>query len=365
MDIRRVKKIFKKDALDLLRTRGRVIALFLFPMMMIFFFGVGFSGQVSGIDTLVVTENQNATDTIAFQNAMISSGENSDLFEVHVNSELGLIEAKELMEKGEYDAVVYVPESFSIKNLESGKISVLVDPTKSQQVRASVMEGVKNIADRLQGGLPPVKASEQYGDLDYIDFLAPAIIVLTIFFGAAQGTGRALAGEKEEGTLDRLAMTPASANDIIAGKTTFAIATQLIRSVIIILFISLLFGVAMNGSWALVGIIVLLMTIASVGIGLVLSAIAENETTYSEISMMVILPAMFVSGVFFPISAMPNLVQYIAYLYPLSYANNAIRRVMLLGSGIGGIAQNLLILAIFAIGLYFLGVWLFNRTARR
>lgn len=375
MDLEKVKEIFKKDGFDLVRTRGRLIALFLFPMLMIFFFGAGFSGHISGVDTLMINNADNSHSGAAIQKAMEAAEKRSDFFNFDFSTGLTQEEAIKKVETGKYGAVVFVPENFTIstsagtvgppsRNGSGESIEVIVDPTKSQQLRSAVLEGVETTVNSLQGGTPPVEASDAYGDFEYMDFLAPAIIVMTIFFGAGQGTGRALAGEKEEGTLDRLAMTPTSANEIIAGKTSFAVATQLIRAVIIISAVSLIFGVAMNGSWVLVGLIALLLTIASVGIGLSLSAVAEDESTYAEMSMMIILPAMFVSGIFFPVAAMPSWIQPISHIYPLTYANNAIRKVMLMGSGIGGIMQNLLILAFFAVALYSLGVFLFNRTAR-
>lgn len=364
MNFRRIKIIFKKDLLDLVRTRPRLIAIFLFPLLMIFFFGSGFSGQITGADALVVGENvnnlQGAGAAKQLESAMKMAGKRSDLFDFTVNDEISRDEAVDQMEQGKYDAIIFIPQGFPSKNVE-----VLVNPARSQLTRAAIERGVEKMVGKVTGGLPPVEASKEYGDLEYIDFLAPAIIVMTIFFGAGQGTGRSLAGEKEEGTLDRLAMTPASANDIVGGKTLYSMVTQLIRGIIIVLAVILLFHVTMNGSWFLVGTIILLMTAASVGIGLALSALAEDESTYAEMSMMVILPAIFVTGIFFPVSAMPSWIQPISYIYPLTYANNAIRQVMLLGTGLRGIGHNLLILTFFAVGLYLFGAWLFNRTARR
>lgn len=177
----------------------------------------------------------------------MASEDQSNLFGVTVNNSLTRKEAQGLVEQGKYDTLVFVPRDFNLSS-EGGKLKVLVDPAKSQQLGGAVLEGIRGVVARLQGGATPVEASEPYGDLRYIDFLAPAIIVMTIFFRAGQGTGRALAGEKREGTLDRLAMTPASANDIVAGKTTYAVSVQLIRAFIIILAISFIFNVAMNGS---------------------------------------------------------------------------------------------------------------------
>lgn len=363
MDFRRVKAVFQKDALDLIRTRPRLIAMLFFPLLMVFFFGVGFGGEISGVDTLVVGETMDnghlGSGARQIETAMIHAENHSELFRVEVNNQIDYSSTVRMIERGEYDAVVYIPKGYPSEN-----VKVLVDPTESQQTISAVHQGVRNVLTSVRGGMPPVEAAGAFGDLDYIDFLAPAIIVMTIFFGAGQGTGRSIAGEKEEGTLDRLAGTPASANDIIAGKTAFAMITQLIKGLIIVLAVTFIFHVTMNGSWLWVGLIILLMTAASVGVGLSLSAMAEDESTYAEMSMVVILPAMFVSGVFFPVSAMPFWIQPISYIYPLTYANNAIRQVMLVGSGMESIMSDILILIGMAVGLYFLGVYFFNKTTR-
>lgn len=364
MKLRNVWKIFKKDLLDLIRTRARLIALFLFPLLMIFFLGAGFGGEVSGIETIVTAENEESESAQQLIQALEMTGENAGMFDIVEKHHLTEEEARREMER-DYHAMIYIPSDYDLNDPESDKVRVLSNPEQGQQVEAAIMDAVGSIMSNLRGGSLPREAARPYGDLNYIDFLAPAIIVMMIFFGAGQGTGRALAGEKEEGTLDRLAMTPASAKDIIAGKTLYATGVQLVRSLIIILAVIFLFGVTMNGSWLLVGLIVVLMAIASVGLGLFLSAISEDEASYSEISMLVVPPAIFVTGIFFPVSAMPSFLQFIAYIYPLTYANTAIRRVMLLGAGIGDVGVNLLILAIFAVVLYFVGVFLFDYTARR
>lgn len=363
MNLRKITKIFKKDALDLLRSKGRLLALFLFPMLMIFFFGFGFGGQISGVG-VVVTAEKKTPSANAVQQAMVSSQDKSDFFQVTTKN-ITKQEARHLVEEGKYDAMIYIPSDFSLKaSAPPNKIQVFVSPANSPQLRSAVMEGIKKVVGNLRGETSSVEEAGFYSNLEYMDFLAPAVIVLTIFFAAGQGTGRALAGEKEEGTLDRLAMTPTSAKEIVAGKTIYTVIVQLIRAAIIIAAITFFFGVVMNGSWLLVALIVLLLTIASVGIGLILSAISEDESTYSELSMMTILPAMFVTGVFFPVASIPAWIRPIAYIYPLTYANNAIRQVMLIGATLGEVAHNLIILIAFAIGLYLIGSWLFNKTAR-
>jgi ABC-2 type transport system permease protein len=98
-----------------------------------------------------------------------------------------------------------------------------------------------------------------------------------------------------------------------------------------------------------------------VGFGMMFSATAKTQEDYIQIIMPIAMPMMFISGVFFPIETMPWVLQKLAYILPLTYANDAFRAVMLKGVGIGGIAIDLLVLIGFTLVFFAIGVARFNR----
>jgi ABC-2 type transport system permease protein len=202
-----------------------------------------------------------------------------------------------------------------------------------------------------------------YGKLAYLDFLTPAVIALTVFFGTVQSTGYAIAGERQDGTIVRILMTPISRGAVILGKTVNQLILQLIRAVILILGASIILGVTMNGSWLLVALVLIIFTFGAVGLGIAISAISEDMTSFQQLSLFFTLPSMFATGVFYPLSSVPDWMRWIAYTMPLTYANDAMRIIMVKGQGLSFIAHDLIILLIFAFFYFALGVYLFRREA--
>lgn len=174
-------------------------------------------------------------------------------------------------------------------------------------------------------------------------------------------TSYAVAGEREDGTIIRILMTPVSRGAVIFGKTIHQLFLQLARAVILILAAILIFGVKMNGSWLLVALILVIFTFGAVGMGIAISAKSEDMTSFQQISMLFTLPSMFATGVFFPLDSIPDWMRWIAYLIPLTYANDAMRIVMIKGQGISAIAGDLIILLLFSIIIFAVAIRIFRR----
>ena len=158
-------------------------------------------------------------------------------------------------------------------------------------------------------------------------------------------------------------MTPVSKRSVILGKTLYQLILQLARAVILIFAAFAIMGFKMNGSWLLVALVLVIFTLGGVGLGIVMSAIADDMESFFQLNMLFTLPSMFVTGVFFPLSSIPDWMRYIAYLLPLTYANNAMRAIMIKGQGLNAISTDLIILSLFALITFTAGVRLFRREA--
>ncbi len=190
-----------------------------------------------------------------------------------------------------------------------------------------------------------------------IDYLIPAIIALTIFQGAVMGMGRAIAGEKREGSLTRVFLTPTSNATIILGTLLFYILFEIFRSSFLILIAQSTFHVRIEGSLLSIFVIVLVYAGVSTAIGMVISTLAKTEQQYMGLSMLVSMPTIFLAGVFFPIQAMPKLFQTMAAFLPVTYAAEALRGVMVKGFSLWGVLTPVLILCLFlavTVGVVFL-----------
>lgn len=182
-----------------------------------------------------------------------------------------------------------------------------------------------------------------------IDFLIPSIIALTIFQGAVMGMGRAIAGEKREGSLTRVFLTPTSNATIIIGTLLFYILFEMFRSTFLIIVSIVFFHISIEGSLLAIGLILVIYAGVSTAMGMILSSMVKTEQQFMATAMLISMPSMFLSGVLFPLQAMPKVMQILAQFLPVTYAGEALRGVMIKGFSIGMIAYPLFILLIFLV----------------
>ncbi len=359
--------IMVKEFKQLFRKKVLIVPLFVFPIVMIVFFGYGMGGTVNHVSLLVVND-----DMGTFSNSLVNElgtfiPRDSDvkMFEITYTKDMGQSEAEAKINAGEYKAVLLIPADYS-DSLAKNEKATLTLLTDQSDITSSgiIVETMKQILAKSQAGSPIILiVPEIYGSLKYIDFLTPAVIALTVFFGTVMSTGYAVAGEREDGTIVRILMTPVSRGAVIFGKTMHQLILQLARAVILIIGAILIFGVTMNGSWLLVALILVIFTFGAVGMGIAISAKSGDMTSFQQISMLFTLPSMFATGVFFPLSSVPDWMRWIAYFIPLTYANDAMRIVMVKGQGFSAIAYDLLILLVFSILIFAFAIHIFRREA--
>jgi ABC-2 type transport system permease protein len=200
-----------------------------------------------------------------------------------------------------------------------------------------------------------------YGNISYIDFLVPGVLAMVVLFSCMFGMGESIAGERERGELARLFMTPTSITTIVGGKILSKLTIETGRAVILIVVAIILFGIVIAGSMLLTLLLLVLVALCFVGFGIMISARVSTQEDYMQMVQPITLPMMFMSGVFYPVETMPWIFQKIAYILPLTYANDALRAVMLKGVGIGAIWVDVVVLLGFTALFFGLGVRGFNR----
>jgi len=179
------------------------------------------------------------------------------------------------------------------------------------------------------------------------------------------GLAGSVSREKEQGTLDGILISPISRLAIILGKATSQSIRGLAQGVIVLILAILLFGVKIYGSLLLVFLLLILGIFSFVGLGILVSASAAEQETATQILFMFQFPMLFLSGVFFPIQQMPKIMQQISHLVPLTYAIEALRKVMILGAGFTDIRTELIILFSFGLITLAIAMPLFRRMITR
>ncbi|RNI11903.1 ABC transporter permease [Methanohalophilus sp. RSK] len=363
-ELRHAWIITVKEIRQLSRKKALMVPLFLFPIIMIIFFGYGMGGTVKNAPILIVNDDTGTDSASLIQEigAYTSSYNGNPMFTVTYTRDMSQAEAESKIDAGIYKAVLLIPHDYSERLIKNDDVTLTLltdasDPTTSGII-ISFMQQLMSRPGPVSLDIPNI-----YGNLEYLDFLTPAVIALTIFMGSVATTGSAIAGEKEDGTIVRILMTPVSRRSVILGKTIYQLILQLARAVILILAAYFLVGFHMNGSWLLVALVLTIFTLGGVGMGIVMSTRVDDMESFFQLNLLFTLPSMFITGVFFPLSSIPDWMRYIAYCLPLTYANDAMRTIMIKGQGLSAISTDLIILTLFALITFSSGVHLFRREA--
>jgi ABC-2 type transport system permease protein len=195
--------------------------------------------------------------------------------------------------------------------------------------------------------------------------MAPGIIAMVVVMAVMIGLAASISREKELGTLDGILVAPISRLCIILGKALSQTTRGLLQGSIVLLLSIFLFGVKIYGSIPLVALLLFLGVFSFIGLGILISAIAAEQETAMTIMMTLTFPMIFLSGVFFPIEQMPAFMQIISRILPLTYAIEALRKVIILGAGISSLIKELTILLTFGVITLAIAVPVFKRIITR
>jgi len=190
--------------------------------------------------------------------------------------------------------------------------------------------------------------------------MMPALIAALSMLQTLLVAALSVAREREQGTFDQLLVTPLTPMQILIGKAVPSILVGLMQSTIILLIIRFWFGIPMAGSLWLLYLGLVMFTIAAVGLGLSISALAVNMQQAMLYTFLLIMPLMLLSGLITPVRNMPVALQVATYANPLRFGIDLTRRVYLEGAGLGDVAFDFLPLLVMAATTLPLSAWLFR-----
>ena len=374
--------MIKKELISLKRHPGRLISILAFPIIMILLFGYGMGGEMTDLPIVVVSQSHGDLTDLTLDT--IKSTETYHVVEVMDS----LSDAKSRVDSGEVKAAIILPSDYDDDSSQQKGVTLYLDSSDqmASQILESSTQGIfyrlsnmvaasqtsvstqdANITPSLGHSLNNFKddislhINRIYGNIKYIDFLVPAILGMTIMMSCMMGMGSTIAGERETGELARLFMTPTSVSTVIGGKIAAKLLIELVRALILIFMAVLLFNVSIKGGFLQTFIVLVIGALCFVGFGIMLSARTSTQEDYAQISLPFSMPMMFVSGVFYPIETMPWILQKLAYIFPLTYLNDAMRGVMLKVQTLGDVWLDLVVLLGFTLLFFIIGVKRFNR----
>ncbi len=166
------------------------------------------------------------------------------------------------------------------------------------------------------------------GVLEARDIVVPAAVALSLFWTGILATGSLVVYERESHAQTRLNVSPVGLAPIVASKLILAISIILAQSLLIIGIAKALWDVRLDNLSLLLAMLGA-GAFAAVGLGVLVAGLARDTNGTTLLSVLAVFPMMFLSGLFFPISFMPEAAQLLARLIPLTYAVDGLRGAML------------------------------------
>ena len=383
MKARRIFSLARRVIRQIMHDRRTVALVFVMPIFLITLGAILFRAKMAAIPLGVVNEDEGVTvrylsgaitlDTGRRIVDELQAGEVFDLVTVTRDE----IDAR--LRDGTIQGAVVFPADFSMSFSQNSQVAIDLrlegsNPSRSQMIAARITEAaMKALAGLLLSGqgmaagtsqaagaaeLPvTLNASYLYAgeSFDTMDFVAPAYIAFLVFFLVFILTCVSFLRERSQGTMERLLSTPASRLEIVVGYILGLSLFALLQAAVIVLFTVGVIQIHYLGSLWLLFLVVGLLAMVGVSLGILCSTFARNEFQVVQFIPLIIIPQALLGGLIWAIEEMPGYLQPFAYIMPLTYANRALRDVMLKGLGLGDIWPNLLILIAFVVIITVLG----------
>jgi len=356
---RRVRHIFIKELIQVLRDRRMRVVLIFPPIFQLIIFGYAANLDVKNIRTAVRDLDQ----TVASRD-LTDRFRSSKYFKVVAYPQTPE-EIERLITKGDVILSIEIPSGFSrkVKKGDTGTLQILVDGTESNTAMialgymgqilsdysTAVMLRKLNQAGIIDFEEPGVSLQNRIwfnANLESRFFYVPGVIASIAFLIPIILTAQAIVREREIGTLEQIMVTPIRSWQLMLGKTIPFALIGLLDVILIALVGVFWFEIPFRGNPFILLLGNILFLLSSVGIGLFISTISSTQQQAQISTFFFVMPAFILSGFAFPLENMPQWLQDITYINPLRYFIIVIRGVFLKGVGLGVLWPEIVALAI-------------------
>jgi len=358
----RLASLIRKEFIQIIRDPRTLAITFAMPVVMLFLLGYAATNDVRNISLIVFDQDQSPASR-----SLINAYKEADYFKISefVWSNEAL---REKIDNNSARAGIIIPPGYgkAIREGNSAQVAFILDgsdPTvASTALAAAVLIGqsvsnkitVERLEKRGFGGAmtPPIDVRTQVWynpGLVSAYYMIPALIGQILQFLTTILTATSIARERGRGTIEQLIVTPLRPWELVVGKLTPYVLISFLDMLEILAAGVIFFKVPINGSLMLLLVLSALFLITTLGIGLLISTIANTQQEAMLTTMFTILPSIFLSGFFFPLAAMPIWLQAASYAIPLRYFLIISRSIILKGAGVSSIWGEIIALILFAL----------------
>lgn len=340
--------IFLKELTHVRRERSTLLFAFLIPVLQLSIFGYAIDIKIEHIATVVLNldgREQSRRLIEAFANTrtlkITETAQSDEQFD-------------RAMSSGRTKVGIRIPPDYSERRMrgEQAYVQVLIDGSNSNVATTALstanqvgmnlsMREIRSREDLRatptargetgQSALPiEIRGRMLYNpDLISARFFVPALVGIILQNVTIFLTSFSIVREREHGTLEQLFVTPVSRAGLMLGKLAPYTIMGFVETLIILLVMVYIFGVPIQGNLLLLLGLTLLFLLAALGLGLLISTAAQSQLQALQVSFIILLPSILLSGFVFPRETIPPAVAWISYLIPVTYYLEILRGIIL------------------------------------
>ncbi|HYF90706.1 MAG TPA: ABC transporter permease [Symbiobacteriaceae bacterium] len=194
--------------------------------------------------------------------------------------------------------------------------------------------GALNIAPPAPPQMIPSVTILYNPELKSANVMIPGLLGLVIMFMTTVMSAMGIVREREYGTMEQLVVTPIKPVELMIGKLLPYLVVGAVDFFLVFIAGKYLFNLTFMGNLTVFLLLSLLLVFTTLGLGLLVSTVAQNQQQAMQLALFVILPQILLSGLIFPLSSLPKFIQYIAYLLPFTHYVPIARGMFVKGQGL-------------------------------
>ncbi|MFD0739440.1 ABC transporter permease [Lysobacter koreensis] len=361
MNWRRLFAIVLKELRQMRRDRITLAMIVGIPVLQLVLFGYAINLNLRGLET-AIADQAGTAGSRALVMDMVATGVIKPVAQARTPQEV-----MAMLRQGQISMGVVIPADFERRRIDGREaVQVLVDGSDTVVQSAAIQLAQMPIDSARPGAA--IVAPRQISVVAFYNperrsaiNIVPGLIGVILTMTMVMFTGVAIVRERERGNMELLMATPVSRSELMIGKVLPYAAIGLVQTTVVLLLGVSLFAVPIRGSVFDVYIAAVLLILANLTMGLLISTKAQSQFQAMQMTFFVFLPSILLSGFMFPFAGMPKVVQWLAELLPLTHFLRLIRGVMLRGAGLFELWTDVLALLAFTVVMMSLAILRFRK----
>ncbi len=367
----RMISILIKEFKQIFRTREMLGIIFGIPIIQLLIMGFAFTTEVKHIKLIICDD-----DNSKFSQQMASAFSTTDRFEIVKLENNRKIIADDIQGWKAQMAII-IPSNFyaDLKRGLKPKLQIIVDGLDGNTAGIAVgyAQGILSEFGQVylsSTGLEKlvktriVRQTERmwYNDnLESSQFMIPGIVVVLLTIISMMLSSMSLVKEKELGTLEQLLVTPLQKHELLLGKILPFLFLAFFELILVMQLAQVIFGVHMQGSYALLYGLAFIYLFTTLGFGVLISTFTATQQQAMFVSWFFMVFMLLMSGLFVPIENMPMLMRKLTYLNPMRYFMYIIRDIFEKGSSLQYLLNNVIPMSVYGLSVFSLSILKFHK----